>query len=160
MNFRVARLNGFRRVFAHVAPIFFERGVAKPETKVNTNCSSINCNCSEENMKRRLSSSLFYFSALTNWSINQFYIFWVAPLLGGKHEAKFIKFTFLFFCQDELIHKSILYLLRNNITDIFIYPLFNKSMSIWYMKFPMFFVWNDVRKFPAWVWSHVQESLL
>ncbi|KAJ6897814.1 hypothetical protein NC652_024590 [Populus alba x Populus x berolinensis] len=33
LNFRVARLNGFRRVFAHVAPIFFERGIAKPETK-------------------------------------------------------------------------------------------------------------------------------
>ncbi|XP_010551082.1 PREDICTED: uncharacterized protein LOC104821787 [Tarenaya hassleriana] len=32
-NFRVAKLNGFRRVFAHVAPIFFERGIAKPETK-------------------------------------------------------------------------------------------------------------------------------
>lgn len=34
INFRVAKLNGFRRVFAHVAPIFFERGIAKPETKV------------------------------------------------------------------------------------------------------------------------------
>ncbi|XP_074282297.1 uncharacterized protein LOC141606857 [Silene latifolia] len=33
VNFRVARLKGFRRVFAHVAPIFFERGIAKPETK-------------------------------------------------------------------------------------------------------------------------------
>ncbi|OWM71196.1 hypothetical protein CDL15_Pgr011323 [Punica granatum] len=33
INFRVARLNGFRRVFAHVAPIFFERLIAKPETK-------------------------------------------------------------------------------------------------------------------------------
>lgn len=33
-NFRLARLNGFRRVFAHVTPIFFERGIAKPETKV------------------------------------------------------------------------------------------------------------------------------
>ncbi|KAF5737024.1 hypothetical protein HS088_TW14G01180 [Tripterygium wilfordii] len=33
INFRVGRLNGFRRVFAHVAPIFFERGIAKPETK-------------------------------------------------------------------------------------------------------------------------------
>ncbi|RYR12978.1 hypothetical protein Ahy_B04g070219 isoform C [Arachis hypogaea] len=32
LNFRVARLNGFRRVFAHVAPVFFERGIAKPET--------------------------------------------------------------------------------------------------------------------------------
>ncbi|KAL5538482.1 hypothetical protein UlMin_044636 [Ulmus minor] len=33
INFRVARLNGFRRVFGHVTPIFFERGIAKPETK-------------------------------------------------------------------------------------------------------------------------------
>ncbi|KAG0489780.1 hypothetical protein HPP92_006643 [Vanilla planifolia] len=32
-NFRVAVLRGFRRVFAHVAPIFFERGIAKEETK-------------------------------------------------------------------------------------------------------------------------------
>ncbi|GLT56119.1 hypothetical protein SLA2020_291900 [Shorea laevis] len=30
---RVARLNGFRRVFAHVASIFFEREIANPETK-------------------------------------------------------------------------------------------------------------------------------
>ncbi|CAH2078923.1 unnamed protein product [Thlaspi arvense] len=33
-NFRVAKLEGFRRVFAHAAPIFFERGIANPETKV------------------------------------------------------------------------------------------------------------------------------
>ncbi|XP_022138526.1 uncharacterized protein LOC111009671 [Momordica charantia] len=33
VNFRVARLHGFRRVFANVAPVFFERGIAKPETK-------------------------------------------------------------------------------------------------------------------------------
>ncbi|XP_050373857.1 uncharacterized protein LOC126791447 [Argentina anserina] len=33
INFRVARLNGFRRVFGHMAPIIFERGIAKPETK-------------------------------------------------------------------------------------------------------------------------------
>ncbi|XP_057429837.1 uncharacterized protein LOC130722957 [Lotus japonicus] len=32
LNFRTARLNHFRRVFAHVAPVFFERGIAKPET--------------------------------------------------------------------------------------------------------------------------------
>lgn len=31
-NFRVAALRGFRRVFAHVAPIFFERGIAIEET--------------------------------------------------------------------------------------------------------------------------------
>ncbi|KAM7463113.1 hypothetical protein LguiA_031234 [Lonicera macranthoides] len=33
INFRVGRLNGFQRVFAHAAPIFFERGIANPETK-------------------------------------------------------------------------------------------------------------------------------
>ncbi|KAK4405514.1 hypothetical protein Sango_0557900 [Sesamum angolense] len=33
INFRLAKLSGFRRVFAHVAPIFFELGIAKPETK-------------------------------------------------------------------------------------------------------------------------------
>ncbi|KAK8965794.1 hypothetical protein KSP40_PGU022416 [Platanthera guangdongensis] len=32
-NFCVAFLRGFRRVFAHVAPIFYERGIAKEETK-------------------------------------------------------------------------------------------------------------------------------
>lgn len=32
INFRVAALRGFRRVFAHVAPIFFERGIAIEET--------------------------------------------------------------------------------------------------------------------------------
>ncbi|KAJ6845441.1 uncharacterized protein M6B38_286960 [Iris pallida] len=31
-NFRVGAVRGFRRVFAHVAPIFFERGIAKEET--------------------------------------------------------------------------------------------------------------------------------
>ncbi|XP_015900009.3 uncharacterized protein LOC107433257 [Ziziphus jujuba] len=33
VNFRFARLNGFRRVFAHVTPVFLERGIARPETK-------------------------------------------------------------------------------------------------------------------------------
>ncbi|KAJ4722109.1 Butirosin biosynthesis [Melia azedarach] len=33
INFRVAKLLGFRRVFAAVAPIFFERGIANLETK-------------------------------------------------------------------------------------------------------------------------------
>lgn len=32
-NFRTARLHGFRRVFGHVAPIFFVRGIANLETK-------------------------------------------------------------------------------------------------------------------------------
>lgn len=32
-NFRTARLLGFRRVFGHAAPIFFERGIANLETK-------------------------------------------------------------------------------------------------------------------------------
>ncbi|MCO5574623.1 hypothetical protein L7F22_028412 [Adiantum nelumboides] len=32
-DFRVAKLNGFRRIFGHTAPIFFERGIANLETK-------------------------------------------------------------------------------------------------------------------------------
>ncbi|PKU74629.1 uncharacterized protein LOC110104004 isoform X1 [Dendrobium catenatum] len=32
-NFQAAFLPGFRRVFAHIAPIFYERGIAKEETK-------------------------------------------------------------------------------------------------------------------------------
>lgn len=34
INFRVARLNDFRRVFGIIAPIFFDHGIAKSETKV------------------------------------------------------------------------------------------------------------------------------
>ncbi|XP_021291212.1 uncharacterized protein LOC110421847 isoform X3 [Herrania umbratica] len=41
LNFRAANLNGFRRVFAHVAPIFFDRGIAKPETTVFILCLEI-----------------------------------------------------------------------------------------------------------------------
>ncbi|CAK9145614.1 unnamed protein product [Ilex paraguariensis] len=33
INFRITKLSGFRRVFAHVAPIFFQRGIANPQTK-------------------------------------------------------------------------------------------------------------------------------
>ena len=32
-NFRTARVKGWRRVFAHTAPVFFERGIARPETR-------------------------------------------------------------------------------------------------------------------------------
>lgn len=35
-QFRPGKLKGFRRVFAHHAPIFYERGIAKVETKVQT----------------------------------------------------------------------------------------------------------------------------
>ncbi|XP_077218798.1 uncharacterized protein LOC143852989 isoform X2 [Tasmannia lanceolata] len=31
-NFRTAKLRGFRRIFCHVAPIFFDRGIANEET--------------------------------------------------------------------------------------------------------------------------------
>ena len=34
-GFRVAALRGFRRVFAHAAPIFFERGIAVEATKAS-----------------------------------------------------------------------------------------------------------------------------
>ena len=33
-NFRVAVLRDFRRVFAHVAPVFLDRGIANVKTKV------------------------------------------------------------------------------------------------------------------------------
>ncbi|CAA0817533.1 Unknown protein [Striga hermonthica] len=33
INFTIARLSGFRAVFAHVSPAFFRLGIAKPETK-------------------------------------------------------------------------------------------------------------------------------
>ena len=32
INFRLARVSGYRRVFAHACDIFFERGIARPET--------------------------------------------------------------------------------------------------------------------------------
>lgn len=34
-NFRVAVLRDFRRVFAHVAPVFLDRGIANVKTKVH-----------------------------------------------------------------------------------------------------------------------------
>ncbi|XP_038974310.1 uncharacterized protein LOC120103864 [Phoenix dactylifera] len=42
-NFRLAVLRGFRRVFAHVAPIFFERGIAKEETGEVSSLSVESC---------------------------------------------------------------------------------------------------------------------
>lgn len=33
VNFRLGRVNGYRRLFRHPAAIFFERGIARPETK-------------------------------------------------------------------------------------------------------------------------------
>eukprot|EP00249_Psilotum_nudum_P007715 c20769_g1_i3 orf=208-945(+) len=38
-NFRVAKLSGFRRVFGHVAPVFFEREIANAETKETSSVS-------------------------------------------------------------------------------------------------------------------------
>jgi hypothetical protein len=34
-NFRKAKVLHYRRFFGHVAPVFFERGIARPETKVS-----------------------------------------------------------------------------------------------------------------------------
>ncbi|KFK44216.1 hypothetical protein AALP_AA1G229700 [Arabis alpina] len=42
-NFRIAKLVGFRRVFAHAAPIFFERGIANLETKEISSLSVESC---------------------------------------------------------------------------------------------------------------------
>eukprot|EP00897_Mesotaenium_endlicherianum_P009181 jgi/Mesen1/8291/ME000045S07743 len=43
VNFRLGRLSGFRRVFAHLAPIFFERGIANVETKEMSSLSVEPC---------------------------------------------------------------------------------------------------------------------
>ncbi|CAL5413080.1 unnamed protein product [Camellia sinensis] len=43
INFRLARLNGFRRIFAHVAPVFFDRGIANPQTKEMSSLSVEPC---------------------------------------------------------------------------------------------------------------------
>nr|XP_033509706.1 uncharacterized protein LOC104087607 isoform X2 [Nicotiana tomentosiformis] len=43
INFRVGKLSGFRRVFAHVAPIFFERGIANLDTKEISSLSVESC---------------------------------------------------------------------------------------------------------------------
>ncbi|VAH06581.1 unnamed protein product [Triticum turgidum subsp. durum] len=42
-GFRVAALRGFRRVFAHAAPIFFERGIAIEATKESSSLSVEHC---------------------------------------------------------------------------------------------------------------------
>ncbi|GAQ84292.1 hypothetical protein KFL_001830200 [Klebsormidium nitens] len=42
-NFRVARLDGFRRVFAHVAPVFLVRGIANLETREMSSLSVEPC---------------------------------------------------------------------------------------------------------------------
>ena len=33
INFRMAKMTGYRRIFCHPAPIFYKRGIAKPDTK-------------------------------------------------------------------------------------------------------------------------------
>eukprot|EP01098_Paradermamoeba_levis_P007668 TRINITY_DN3195_c0_g1_i1.p1 TRINITY_DN3195_c0_g1~~TRINITY_DN3195_c0_g1_i1.p1 ORF type:complete len:233 (-),score=62.22 TRINITY_DN3195_c0_g1_i1:174-836(-) len=42
-NFRKAKVKNYRRVFAHVAPIFFERNIARRETKEISSCSAEYC---------------------------------------------------------------------------------------------------------------------
>ena len=42
-NLRLGRLVGWRRVFAHVAPIFFERGIANVETREMSSLSVEPC---------------------------------------------------------------------------------------------------------------------
>ena len=39
-NFRVGKVKGFRRVFAHTASVFYQRGIARPET---SEISSLSC---------------------------------------------------------------------------------------------------------------------
>lgn len=42
-NFRLARVKGWRRVFAHCAPIFFERGIARLDTREMSSLSTEKC---------------------------------------------------------------------------------------------------------------------
>eukprot|EP00976_Prorocentrum_cordatum_P077148 1182572-Prorocentrum_minimum.AAC.5 len=42
-DFRVVRVRGWRRVFAHCAPIFFERGIARLDTREMSSLSTEKC---------------------------------------------------------------------------------------------------------------------
>ena len=44
-NFRLARVEGYRRVFGHPAGIFFERGIANAETKEFSSLCAEPCAC-------------------------------------------------------------------------------------------------------------------
>ncbi|RYR12976.1 hypothetical protein Ahy_B04g070219 isoform E [Arachis hypogaea] len=74
LNFRVARLNGFRRVFAHVAPVFFERGIAKPETMVTSHRFLTRLFVFPENLEQILDGKPFDFPAVlcTRYSDEEF----------------------------------------------------------------------------------------
>ena len=39
-NFRAGKVRGYRRIFAHTASVFFQRGIARPETR---EISSLSC---------------------------------------------------------------------------------------------------------------------
>ncbi len=39
-NFRVGKVKGYRRIFAHTASVFFQRGIARPKTG---EISSLSC---------------------------------------------------------------------------------------------------------------------
>lgn len=56
VNFRLARLRGYRRVFAQPADIFYRRGIARPATG---EVSSLSCEPCEEGEEHEIIVSVF-----------------------------------------------------------------------------------------------------
>lgn len=77
-NFRLARVSGYRRVFAHACDIFFERGIARPETGEISSLSV------EEHPDSELIVTLFEINA-TPESIQAF--------IQREHEFRFVAVT-------------------------------------------------------------------
>ena len=75
LNFRLARVDGYRRVFAHACDIFFERGIARPETGEISSLSV------EQHADSKLIVTLFEVLA-TPEAINAF--------IQREHEFKFV----------------------------------------------------------------------
>eukprot|EP00898_Chlorokybus_atmophyticus_P001136 jgi/Chlat1/2022/Chrsp158S02302 len=87
-NFRQARLQGFRRVFAHVAPIFFERGIANKETKEMSSLSVEPC----ENMALMVTQFEVDSAEIPKFvkREHEFRFLAVTPetIVGGNHERE------------------------------------------------------------------------
>jgi len=74
-NFRLGRVNGYRRLFAHACDIFFERGIARPQTMEISSLSV------EEHSESSIVVSLFEVDA-TNEAI--------AAFIEREHEFRFV----------------------------------------------------------------------
>ena len=125
MNFRVARLNSFRRVFAHVAPIFFERDIAKPETMVNINLFLVVF----------FILTLFLFGCWEIWGngrnssiISCFLLFLVLKLRKFTSTKSWLLLEF----AEEFLFLFFLHFLNNKLT--LVYSIFSGEVFIWWRK--------------------------